>query len=128
MDILAGCPQDNASKIASNVEHLFDFLLELSLLERAALNLVQADGVHKILGAEHPQELSHVELRHEHLFIALDYIAEIRRQRVQMPQMHVADLTTLSTLGLDRGGDGPMRRAPGHDEQISLRVAHRLDI
>src|SRR5256885_5985375 len=85
---------------ASSVEHLFYLLFQLGLLERTTLNLVEANGVHKILGAQDPQKLTHVELWHQNLFIALDYIAQVRWQRVQMAQMHVADLATLSPLSL----------------------------
>src|SRR5690348_1597135 len=111
-------------------KELGDFLFELGLLERAALNLIQAGGVHEKLGAQEPQQLTHVELRHENFLIALQDFAEIRRKRVQVAQVHVADLAPageLFALRLDRGGNRAVGGAPGHDEQIALGISGRLN-
>ena len=53
------------------LEELGEFLLELGLLEWAALNLVEANGIHQKFCAQEPEELAHVELGDEHLLVAL---------------------------------------------------------
>src|SRR5579864_17488 len=110
-----------------NLEHLFDFLLQLALLKRAALDFVQAHSVHQILGAQHPKQLAHIQFRHQNLLIALDHFAEVGGQRIQMAQMNVADLAALGALRVHSGGDGSMRRAPRDNQQIAVRIAGRLD-
>ena len=58
-------------------QHLFDFLFELGLFEGAALNFVEAHGVHQIFRAQNPEQLAHVQFRNQHLLVALDDFAEI---------------------------------------------------
>ena len=72
-------------------KHLFDFLFQFGLFKRAALDFVEAFGVNQILGAQEPQELTHVQLGNQDLFVTLEYIGQICGQRVQMSQMQVAD-------------------------------------
>src|SRR5690349_15472307 len=100
-----------------------DFLLELGLLERAALNFIEADGVHQKFCAEEPEELTHIEFGDKHLLVALENVAKIGRQGVQMAQMYVADAVAEFALGFYSCGDGAMRRAPGDDEQVAVGIA-----
>ena len=45
-----------------------------------------------------PQQLPHVQFWHQHLLVALDHLAQVGGQRVQVPQVHVTDLPALRTL------------------------------
>ena len=103
---------------------MFDF----GLLERPALNFVEADGVDQILRAQHPKQLAHVQFGHQHCLVALDHVAEIRRQRIEMAQMHVPDLAALCALRVQRRGNGTVRRAPGDNQQIAFRIAGGNDV
>ena len=47
--------------------------------------------VHQVLGAQHPQQLAQVHLRHQHLLVALHDVAQVRGKRIQVAQVHVAD-------------------------------------
>src|SRR5579883_1821261 len=49
------------------VEQRFDPGLDLGDLERLSLDLVEADGRHQELGAQHLEQLAHVHLGHEHV-------------------------------------------------------------
>src|SRR5690348_16477836 len=108
------------------LQKLFDFLLEFGLLERTALNLVHADGVDKELGAQNPAELAHVEFGYENFLIALENVADVWRQRIQIAQMEMADAFTtgkLFPLSFDRRRDGAVRRAPSDNQEIALLIA-----
>jgi hypothetical protein len=52
-------------------------LFEFGLLERAALNFVEAHGVYEILRTQNPQELAHVELGDEDSLIAFENVSQI---------------------------------------------------
>src|SRR5260370_26676533 len=82
------CESAQTELVLLNPEDLFDLLFQLGLLERAALNLVEADSVDQILRAQNPKELAHVELGHEHFFVAREDFAEIRGQRIKMAQVN----------------------------------------
>ena len=93
------------------------------MLERPALNLVESDRIHEKFRPQNPQKLTHVQLRHQNLLVALEDIAQIRRKRIEVPQVQVADLATLGTLRLQCRGNRSGRRAPGDDEQIAFQIA-----
>ena len=109
-------------------DQLGDFLFELGLLERAALNLVEADGVHEKLGAQKPEKLAHVQLGDQDFLVTLEHVAEVARKWVEMAQVDVADAVAKFALGIDRCGDGTMSGAPGDDEQVAVGIAGRDDI
>ena len=46
--------------LSALLKELGDFVFELGLLERATLDFVEADGVHKKFGTQEPQQLAHV--------------------------------------------------------------------
>ncbi len=58
-------------------QHFFDFLFQLALFKRTALNFVQADGVDQILGAQQPEQLAHIQFGHQDLFVALENLRKI---------------------------------------------------
>src|SRR5438046_5034864 len=102
-----------------NSQNLIKLLFEFGLLERAALNLVQADSVHEILCPKNPQELAHVELRYKHLLVAFDDFADIARQRIQIAQVQMANLASSGARRFDGRGDGAGSRAPRNDKQVA---------
>src|SRR5215831_7476709 len=110
----------------SDIQQLFDFLLELRLFERAALNFVQADGVYKKLGAQEPAELTHIEFGNKDFLIAAQNFADVRRQRIQIAQVKMTDALAsgkLLPLPLHGCRNGAVSRAPRYNEQVSLSVA-----
>src|SRR5256885_10087454 len=99
-----------------HVQELFDFLFELGLLERAALNFVEADGVHEKLGAQNPTKLAHVQFGYENFLVSLENFTDVGWQWIQMAQMEMADAFAAVepfTLRLDSRGDGAMGGTPG---------------
>src|SRR5579862_8777369 len=116
------------TRAAALRKELGDFLFELGLLERAALDFVKADGVHEKLGAQKPEQLAHVELGDEDFLVALENVAEVARKRVQMAQMDVADAMAEFALRFYGGGDGTVRGAPGDDEQVAIGIALGDDV
>ena len=109
-------------------QNFFDFGFDLGLLERLALNFVVAFRVHEIFGAQNHDELAHVHFRDQHFPVALDHVAQVARQRIQMAQMHVADAVALCALRFERGGDRAVGGAPGDDQQIAVGIARGNDV
>src|SRR5205809_874768 len=105
------------------LHELGDGLEDLFARERQAAHAVEADGVHQVLGAEHPDELTAVDLRHEHLPVLAQDVTEVRRQRVQIAEVDRGDGPTLRLRALDRRGDRAVRPAPADDEEVAGRGA-----
>src|SRR5579885_1781943 len=61
--------------------------LDLGHLERLALDLVEPRRRDQVLRAQDLEQLAHVELGHEHVLEAREDVAEVRRERVQVPQV-----------------------------------------
>ncbi len=66
-------------------------MLELGLLERAALNLIEADGVHQKFCTQEPEKLTHVQFGDQDFLVARKHVAEIAGKWIEMAQMRVAD-------------------------------------
>ena len=92
------------------------------------MNLVQALRVHEKFCPQQHDELPHVHLRHQDLTVALQDFAEIPRQRIQVTQVDMPDARALGPLGLERGGDRAVRRAPGDNQQIAGGIPFRHDV
>ncbi len=90
------------------------------MLERTALNLVEADRIDQIFGAQNPEELPHVEFRHQNLLVALEDIAHIGGKRIEMAKVEMPDLAALVALPVDGLGDSAERGAPGDDQQVAF--------
>src|ERR1700741_276518 len=104
-------------------QNFFDLLIEFGLLERAALNLVKADRGDKILGAQDPEKLAHIELRHKDVLVALQNVADIGGQGIQIAEMEMANFAAFFALSLDRLGNRAKRGTPGNDQKVTVRIA-----
>src|SRR5260370_24169530 len=86
-------------------ENLFDFSFQLSLLEGLALDLVVTLRIHQIFRPENHGELAHIHFRDQHFVIALHYLPQITRERIQIAQVNVPNAMSRVTLRLQGGGD-----------------------
>ena len=77
------------------------------------------------LGAQDHDELAHVHFGDEDFFVALEHVAEVAGERVQVAQMHVADFAAFFALGVHGGGDGTVGGTPGDDQKIAGGIAFR---
>src|SRR5205085_7746938 len=66
--------RSSSAHLSSKAEDLLDLGLDLRLLERLALDLVEALRVHEVLRAEDPDELAQVHLRHHDPAVALHHL------------------------------------------------------
>src|SRR5580658_2003 len=110
-----------------SVEQLFDFCFDFGLLEGLALDLAVAFGVDQKFCAQEHHELAHIHFRDEDFFVALQNIAEIARQGIQIAQVDMADAVAFLAHGFHGGGDWSGCRTPGDDQQIARRIAFGND-
>ena len=76
------------------------------------MDLIQPNRVNQVFGSDQLEELTHVHLRHKHLFIPAQHVAQVGRQRIQIAQMGVGDRMTLRLRGLNRSGNRAIGTAP----------------
>ena len=88
------------------------------------LNLVEADGIHKVLGPDEQQELPHVHLGDEHPVEARDDLAEVFRERVEMSQVNGGYRGPPRLEDADGRGDGSVCASPTDDEQLARFLPH----
>ena len=97
-----------------------DGLGELGGLEGHAVDLVVADGVDEVLAAQQQGELAEVHLGAEHLVVALEDLAEVLGERVEVAQVHLGDVVAGLADPADAGADRAVRRAPADDQDLGL--------
>ena len=79
---------------------------------------VRDNGVDQVLGPQQAAELAQVHLGHQHPLVALQHVAEVGRERVQVDQVGLVDLETPGPDPLHAGGDGPVGGAPADDQDL----------
>ena len=70
---------------------LADRVRELGGRERDAAHAVVADGVDEVAGAQQQRQLAEVHLGDEHLAVAAQDLAGVRRERVEAAQVRGRD-------------------------------------
>src|SRR5205807_10140453 len=98
-------------------QQFIKLLFEFGLFERTTLNLVQADSIHKIFCAKHPEDLAHLEFRHKNYLVGLQNLADDSRKTIQEAQVQMADPASLGEGGFDRGGAGAGSRTLRNNKQ-----------
>src|SRR5579883_935348 len=118
----AGRPANSLSSmlVPPPADEGVDAGFDLGDLEGLALDLVEADGVDGELRPDDLEQLAHVHLRDEDLLELVDDVAQVRRQGVQVPQMHGGDRLALLLGALHRRRDGAVGRAPADDQDLAL--------
>jgi hypothetical protein len=76
----------------------------MSAWQRHAPHAVESDGVDQVLRPQDADELSTVDLRHEHAAVLPQDLAEIRRERREVPEVDAGD-----GLALPPGPPRPLR-------------------
>src|SRR5438552_1553509 len=109
-----------SSGIVSVIDGLLKDLRELLGLERHAADLGVRARVDEVLGAQQGAELSEVHLRHDHLVVTPQDLAEIPREGVEMAQMHLCDALPRAPYAPYRRRDRPVGRTPAHDQGVGL--------
>ena len=94
---------------------------ELGGLERQAADLVVADRVDEVLGAQQQRELAEVHLGHQHLVVALEDLAEVLGERVEVAQVHLRHVVAGLADAADAGADRAVRRAPADHQHLAPR-------
>ena len=98
-----------------------DGLGELGGLEGQAVDVVVADGVDEVLAAQQQGELAEVHLGHEHLVVALEDLAEVLRERVEVAQVDLGDVVAGLADPAAAGADRAVRRAPADHQDLAPR-------
>jgi hypothetical protein len=100
--------------------HCFD---DFAHLEGLALDLVQPACVDEELVAQDRAQLAAVQLRDHHAPVAAQQLADVRLQRVEIPQVQMADGSALRAE-LQRGlAQRAVRAAPADDQHVARRLA-----
>ena len=73
----------------------------------------------------HRAELAEVQLGDQHLLVALQDLAQVLRQRVEVPQVAVRDALALGLHVVDGRGAGAVGAAPAEDEQVAASPGRR---
>ena len=104
--------------------HSDDHVRQLLGLERQAADLVVADGVDEVLRAQQHRELpravAEVHLRHQHLVVAAQHVAEVGRERVEVAQVGLGDLDAVSAHEPAGRADRAVRGAPAEHQHPRL--------
>src|SRR5947207_2107892 len=56
--------------------------------QRQSAHAVEADGVDEVFGTQYAHELAAVDFRHEDLAVLAQDMAEVGRQRIQVPEVN----------------------------------------
>ena len=67
---------------------------------------------HQVLAAQQQGELAQVDLRHQHLVVAPQHLAEVGRERVEVAQVGLGDLVPRLARAADRRPDRAVGRRP----------------
>ena len=79
---------DHANRNSSHLlQHRFNLVNQFRDGERFALHFVVAHGVDQELAADQQPQLAEIQFGNQHFFVALEHVAQIARERIQMPQM-----------------------------------------
>ena len=108
------------SSTRSAGQQLFGPLVDLGDAEGLAAHPVVADRVDEVARPEEHQELAEVDLGDEHLVEALEDLAEVARERVQVAQVGVGDALALGKQAFAGAADGAVGGAPAEDQQLAL--------
>lgn len=65
---------------------------QLRQRDRQAAHPRVALAIHQVLAAQDERQLTQVHLGHDHPVVAAQDVAQVGRQRVQVPQMHGGDV------------------------------------
>src|SRR4029077_13109054 len=109
-------------------QHFLDLLIEFGLLERTPLNFVEAGGIHKIFGAEHPAKLAHVQFSDQDLSVAFQDVTHIGGKGVEVAKVQMTDLAALGALRFHGLRDGAVGGTPGNDEEVAFGIAGRQHV
>ena len=99
-------------------DEVADGLGELGRLERQPAHVVVADGVDEVLAAQQQRELAEVHLRHQHLVVALEDLAEVLRERVEVAQVRLRDVVARLADPAYAGADRAVRRSPADHQHL----------
>ena len=99
-------------------DQVADRLGELGGLQRHAVDLVVAHGVDQVAGPDQQRELAEVHLGDEHLVVARQDLAEVARERVEMPQVHLGGAVAGLAHPAYAGADRAVRRAPAQHQHL----------
>ena len=104
------------------LDQVADHLGQLGGAERHAADLRVGDDVDQVLRPQQHRQLPEVHLRDQHLVVAPQHVPEVRRERVQVPQMRLRDLAADLADPADTGPDRSVRRSPAEHQHLRRTV------
>ena len=103
-------------------DQVADRLGELGRLQRQPADVVVADGVDQVARPHQHRELTEVHLGDQHLVVALEHVAEVARERVEVAQVHLRDVVAGRAHTAYAGADRAVRRPPAEDQDLRAPV------
>ena len=97
-----------------------DHVGEHGRLQGQAADLVVADDVDEVLRAQQQGQLAEVHLGHQHLVVALQHVAEVVREGVQVAQVRLRDVVAGLAHAAYAGADRAVRRSPAQHEHSGV--------
>src|SRR3954465_12378642 len=88
--------------------------------ERLALHFVQSDGVDQKLRPDDEPQLAEVQFWNQHSLETVEHLAEVRWERIQVPQVSVRYARAAAPAFAGRRGTGAIGPAPGQNQQLAL--------
>src|ERR1017187_9070222 len=103
-------------------DHILYDVRELGRLEGQAADLVVGDHVDQETAAQQQGELAEVDFRYQDLVVAMQHVGQVRRERVEVPQVGLGDHMPGLAHPPDPGPDGAVGRAPAEHQDTGAAV------